>query len=229
MEPQIQFLMRTGQVMALLAVLLIIGINIAGSALRKVEGVGQPGIALQVSTDPAVIAKLLATQDLRYAAAAAQYVDFYFIPCYVAVFVLGGLLQFRLMPAPWNWFGLAAALLVVAAGVCDAAENTGILRAIAAADGGWSMPSGLVAFWSWRKWTLVLAATVALAPITFHLPGWRWAGFVLAGVAIAGGLGGLAACYTQNQAWLERTSLATGAPAWVFLGPLVSRIWQAFR
>lgn len=177
-------MMQTAEWIAVVTLFLSICLMSLGRDFKAIpEFVGQPGIALEVPANNETLNAVLGepgdhserAQQNRYTAATAQYLDFYFIPCYVAVFVLAGLLQYSLMSIPWKWLGLLGVLSIMIAGACDVAENTGILRAIVAADQGWPMRPELIALWAWRKWTLVYVALLAVTPIVSRLAGRRLA------------------------------------------------------
>lgn len=120
-----------------------------------------------------------------------QYIDFAFIPCYVALFVLLGLTLRRYdLPAAGavSW---TAAGLSVAAGALDVAENLSIL-AVAANPNAFSSN---VRWFSIPKWMVVFLLMLIYSSVLFFWPGlkaaWRAAAVAVGVLFVFSGASGL--------------------------------------
>jgi hypothetical protein len=174
----------------LLTIILLIVLAALGEAMRRQI---PPRLDLPFNTQSTVLAaefvkgpdevNAVFGTEHRYADALkrVQYLDFVFIPCYVAVFVLLGLaLREYDLPAARQvaWTTVA---LAVAAGVLDVAENLAILNTGA-------NPSAIgsnVRWFSIPKWIVVFALMLIQSAVLFFWPGlklaWRL-GAVVVGV-----------------------------------------------
>jgi hypothetical protein len=120
-----------------------------------------------------------------------QYVDFAFIPCYVALFAMLGLtLRHYDLPAARTlaWTTVA---LAVAAGALDVAENLSILS-VAANPNSFSAN---VRWFSVPKWLLVFLLMTITSAVLFFWPGlklaWRLAAITVGGLFLFAGASGL--------------------------------------
>jgi hypothetical protein len=120
----------------------------------------------------------------------AQYLDFVFIPCYVALFAITGLALRRYdIPAP-NAAAWSAVICAVAAGALDIAENIEILKLAASPNAVGSH----VRWFSLPKWGLVFLTMLIDSTVFFFWPKldmwWRFAAVVVGGLFLfAGGAG----------------------------------------
>jgi hypothetical protein len=166
--------------------------------------------------------------DRRYAKPLQmqQYLDFIFIACYVALFVIIGLAlkNYDLPGARWAaWIVIACA---VAAGLFDIGENITILRTIANA-GATTSP---VRWFSVPKWALVFLVMLLESPVFFFWPRlnlwWRLAGIAVGGLFLFTGASGLlfsALVSVSDIAWVaEWMAWAIGAST-LFIAALLVR------
>ncbi len=149
-------------------------------------------MAIEFASTPIEVNEVISA-DRSYAPAVRQqqWLDFAFIPAYVAVLVILGLtLKNYDVPAARSlaWIAVAGALI---AGVCDLAENITIIKIV-------SSPTPLssnVRWFSVPKWALVSLTVTIESLLFFFWPGlklwWRIAAAIVGGLFLFAGASGL--------------------------------------
>jgi hypothetical protein len=184
----------------LLTIILLIILAALGEAMRRQI---PPRLELPFNTQSTVLAaefmkgpeevNAVFGAEHRYADALkrVQYLDFVFIPCYVAVFALLGLaLRNYDLPAA-AWVAWTTVALAIAAGALDVAENLAILTTAA-------NPSAIgsnVRWFSVPKWIIVFALMLIQSSVLFFWPGlrlaWRIAAIAVGAVFLFAGASGV--------------------------------------
>lgn len=138
----------------------------------------------------------------------AQYIDYFFIPCYAAMFILAGLIQLRTVPSKWwGMLGIASALLVLPAAVFDYFEDFAILRALDRLPTTVMPDAAAIAYCGWWKWWLLFIALLCLLPLLYAGDAKSMAlkliSRLLMAIVVVNGLAGLLACWFRHPARLE--------------------------
>jgi hypothetical protein len=185
------------------------------------------GLAAEFASMPDEIINVLGA-DRRYAKPLQlqQYIDFVFIPCYVALFVVIGLALRKYDLPGTHWVTGIAIGCAVAAGLFDIGENVTILRTIANA-GATTSP---VRWFSVPKWALVFLVMLLESPYFIFWPRlglwWRLAGVITGGLFLFVGASGLlfsALVSISDIIWVaERLAWAIGA-SMLFIAALLVR------
>ncbi len=150
------------------------------------------GLAAEFATTPIEINEVMGS-DRRYTASISQqqYLDFPFIACYVALFVVLGL-ALRTYDVPGAsvlaWIAIVCA---IAGGLCDIAENVTILKTMATP----SALSSNVRWFSVPKWALAFLVMFIESAVFFFWPRlklwWRIAAVIVGGLFLFAGASGL--------------------------------------
>ena len=138
------------------------------SASRPQRGIANPVLALQMARDVSEVDAVLsdAPSADREAMRIKQYLDFAFIPCYVALYI-------ALARMLGTWSAMIAAMCGAMAGVADVMENIGILRVVNVPLAHTSQ--GMVDAIRTRsliKWALTWVAIAIFAWLFLHSAGW---------------------------------------------------------
>ncbi len=140
-------------------------------------------LAAQFASTPMEVNEVISA-DRSYAQAVKrqQWLDFGFIPAYVAVLVILGLALKSYDVPGARWLAWVAVFCAVAAGLCDVAENITIMKVV-------SSPTPLsssVRWFSLPKWTLVFLVLTIESLLFFFWPALKLVGRISA--VIVGGL-----------------------------------------
>src|SRR5271166_343759 len=126
--PQLQRWTGYLAVLNLAMIAILMGRPSFSNASRPVRGISSPVLAMEVARDVTDIDAILsdAPSADREAMRIKQFPDFGFIGAYGALFVLGGMM----LAGEGRAIAIAAAVLGVAAAICNVIENIGILRIV---------------------------------------------------------------------------------------------------
>ncbi len=150
------------------------------------------GLAAEFARNPEEVNAVVGS-DRRYAPIIAreQYIDFAFIPCYVALFLLLAW-ELRRTELPGAiWLAIVAALFAMAAGAFDVAENFAILRVM----NNPAVIESSARTFSIPKWAFVFATMIVESPLFLAWPGlrgrWRAASIGVGALFLFAGASGL--------------------------------------
>ena len=196
-----------------IALVLLIALAILGALIRRqiVPRIDLPFettstmMAAEFASTPDEIIAVLGA-DRRYAKPleTQQYLDFPFIACYVALFILIAL-PLRNYDVPGaRWLAYAAIVSTILAGLSDIGENISILKTA----GTPAMNTSIVRWFSIPKWSLVFLVLVIESVVFLFWPRltlwWRISACVVGGLLLFIGASGLlfAALMSLNDiAW----------------------------
>jgi hypothetical protein len=154
-----------------------------------------------------------------------QQLDRYlFIPCYLLFFVAMGTYTFVELKG-MRWFGIAIALLVIAAAICDYFEDAGIIYALDHLEDPHPLAISSFGYWKWGLIYMMLICTFPLFWRRWHSASLRILGLPFGLYAVFSGGAGAIGCLLQHGGRVESAASGLAAPV-LFFVPFVALFHQ---